>query len=1352
MTKSQLSEYLHLSSMSRLVLLGAFLELAIAIAPDANPASAQIVPDTTLGDESSIINRDAIIRGTPSDQIDGGAIRGFNLFHSFEQFNVDAGRGAYFSNPSGIENIFSRVTGSNASNILGRLGVLGEANLFLINPNGILFGTNASLDVQGSFAGTTANALEFGDRGVFSASNPEAPNALLAIAPSAFLFNQIPVGNLANNSASGLVVPNASSLLLVGGNINLDGGQIFTSSGQIELGGLSAPGRVELTNQDNGLQLNFPQGVPRGNITFQNRSAALTTEGGAVTVHVGDLALSDVSLISVSSEAGAEGSLTGDVTIDAMGTVTLDSGSFIANLGLADSLADVGNISINAQAIRLNNGSQISTDGERNRGAIRLRAAEDITLDNNSLILTFGNPTSIGDSGDIIVTARTINLSNQASINSGTIGQGQTGRTLLQAADTISLSGGSSISSGSGASVFGGTNREPSGNIEIQARSLSLEGQYTSISSGNFDEGRSGNIVITTDDSISLNGYSNISASTGGQGDGGDVQIQTRQLSLTNGAFIDTVTFGTGNSGNLFINVSDAIEIIGSTEFTSRTGAQIVSNSRFSASTFGSGNAGQISIEAGRLSLQGGGAINADAGIDSTGRGGDITIRATDGIEVVGELFNGRFSSNISTATLGSGDAGDLTLETRSFSIREGALVSAASIGSGRGGDLTVNAAELVEVVGTTPDNSFSLLSAGTSGSGDAGRLTIHTGRLSIRDGASVITGSIDQSSGRGGDLTINASELVEVVGTSLDGQISSRLSASTSGIGDAGDLTINTSRLSIRDVGQVSTSTNTGSTGQGGTLTINASDIVEVVGESSDGETGSVISTSTFSSGNAGPININTRQLIVREGGFITTEARPGSTGHGGDLTVNASDVEVLGNAPNSQSFSYLATSTAGPGNAGRLNISTQRLSLRNGGYITTEVQSGGSGQGGELTINAADSVEVMSSSPDDVLSSGLATVTSGLGNAGRLSIDTRRLTLGNGGFISTGTSSSGRGGDLIINATELVEILANPADADLADGLFTATVGSGNAGDLSLTTQRLRIRDGGAVSAATGAGSTGQGGNVNITASDSIEVVGTSENGQLQSLLSVRSRGEGQAGNLTVNTPRLTVQAGAGISAESSAVDGGNIRLNVDRLLLLRQGGNISATAGLAQGAGNGGNITISAPEGFVVAIPAENSDISANAFTGAGGRVEVTSQGIFGLQFRPELTPLSDITASSEFGTSGTVAINSPDASSLQNSLSQLPQGLLDADTLLANSCIARHQEPGTFFVTGPDGLPERPGEGPISTYPTGFVRAVPPDTNASRNANKSAWQVGDAIVEPQGVYQLADGRLVMSRACS
>ena len=213
-----------------------------------NQALAQVIPDNTLGNENSVVNP----RDETSDSIDGGAIRGQNLFHSFQEFNVDAGRGVYFSNPDAVTNIFSRVTGNNASNILGTLGVDGAADLFLINPNGIIFGEGASLDVQGSFAATTASGIEFGEQGSFDAINPQIPQ-LLTINPSAYLFNQIDNQKISGiESQADLEVFSGNKLILLGGNINLDDASIIARGGGIELGGLSKPGRVEINNNSLG--------------------------------------------------------------------------------------------------------------------------------------------------------------------------------------------------------------------------------------------------------------------------------------------------------------------------------------------------------------------------------------------------------------------------------------------------------------------------------------------------------------------------------------------------------------------------------------------------------------------------------------------------------------------------------------------------------------------------------------------------------------------------------------------------------------------------------------------------------------------------------------------------------------------------------------------------------------------------------------------------------------------------------------------------------------------------------------------------------------------------------------------
>jgi len=190
-----------------------------ALAFSTGSALAQITPDDTLGAESSIVTPNANVGGSVGDRIDGGATRGANLFHSFLEFNVGNRQRVYFANPTGIQNIFSRVTGTDPSQIRGTLGVDGGANLFLLNPNGIIFGQNAQLDIAASLVATTANSLLFENGFEFSTRNPQAPPLLTINLSPGLQYGSNRSGAISNSG--NLAV--GQNLTLAAGNLNLQG-------------------------------------------------------------------------------------------------------------------------------------------------------------------------------------------------------------------------------------------------------------------------------------------------------------------------------------------------------------------------------------------------------------------------------------------------------------------------------------------------------------------------------------------------------------------------------------------------------------------------------------------------------------------------------------------------------------------------------------------------------------------------------------------------------------------------------------------------------------------------------------------------------------------------------------------------------------------------------------------------------------------------------------------------------------------------------------------------------------------------------------------------------------------------
>lgn len=477
-------------------------------------------------------------------------------------------------------------------------------------------------------------------------------------------------------------------------------------------------------------------------------------------------------------------------------------------------------------------------------------------------------------------------------------------------------------------------------------------------------------------------------------------------------------------------------------------------------------------------------------------------------------------------------------------------------------------------------------------------------------------------------------------------------------GAGSGGNIDIQGSHIQLADGSQVYTFNTTNV--PGGTLTINASESVSVLGTGrrNSREVPTRVFNLGFFTSNAGTIAINTRQFLVQNGGqvFVGTQG----TGAGGDLIVNASEtVDVSGVSPTQPSiFSAAYSYSDGDGNAGNLLINTNTLKISNGGQVSTTAF--GNGQGGNLTVNAV-TVQLTGGSADQVnglfaqagSSNPLANTPDATGQGGNLTINTGMLVVQNGSRVSAGTFDAGRAGNLVINASSSVQVMGRSVVDQSPSLLNAGSASSGAAGNLSVSTRRLTVEDGGRIA-----------------------VSGTST---------------GVAGNLQITSPFIQLNNQGVLAAETTAGQG-NITLNTSDLRLRRN----SLISTNATGSATGGNIAIATQT--LVAL--ENSDITANAEESFGGRVSIQAKAIFGTKFRPQLTSESDITATSALGPqfSGLVTIQTPGIDPSQG-LVQLQTEVVDLSRLVAEACSpASRQASGEFFMTGRGGLPLGPTDPP------------------------------------------------------
>ncbi|MEH2084305.1 MAG: filamentous hemagglutinin N-terminal domain-containing protein [Nostoc sp.] len=1313
---------------------GWFIPIAICGSSigNTNCAFAEIIPDGTLPNNSSVK-----LEGNNSI-ISGGTQAGSNLFHSFQEFSVPINGAALFNNAADIQNIISRVTGGSASNINGLIGANGIANVFLINPNGIIFGQNAQLNVGGSFVASTANALQFGNIGFFSATQKNIPSPLLTINPSALLFNQIHQNAaIQNNSVAfagidptgffdvfGLRVPDGKSLLLVGGNVSMDGGELNAFGGRVELGGLAQAGTVALGVNGDNLSLKFPDNVARTEVSLTNQAGIYVegAGGGNIAVNASNLEILAGSILSggIGSGLGTSETVAGDITLNATGEIKVAGGSTVGNVVGLGSLGNGGNITIDSGSFSLQDDAILgaSTFGQGNAGNVTVSAKNAVSVADASIFSTVESG-GIGKGGNININAATLSLIDSAQLltliirrasTTAPAGQGDAGNVNINVTGSVNIAGDKNgLKSKISSLVETGTVGN-GGNITIDSGSFSLS-DGAQLQASTLGQGNAGNVTVSAKNAVSVADAGIFSTvESGGVGKGGNININAATLSLIDGAQLLTATArasatapaGRGDAGNVNVNVTGAVDIAGE-----NNGLFSAIFSRVNTGTVGNG--GNITIDSGSFSLSDGARLQAST--SGLGNAGNVTVSAKNAVSIA----DAGIFSTVSSGGVGKG--GNIDISAATLSLIDGAQLTASTSGLGNAGNVNVNITGAVDIAGENNglfSAIFSRVETGTVGNG--GNITIDSGSFSLSDGAQLTASTLGQ--GNAGNVIVSAKNTVDLADASILSTVES------GGVGNGGNITIDSGSFSLQDGSGLSAET----LGQGnaGNVTVRARDTVSLANAyiSSTVSAGGV--------GNGGNIDINAATLSLIDTAQLLTVTRsasataPAGRGNAGNVNINITGAVNIAGAKNRlRSGIFSRTETGTVGNGGNITIDSGSFSLSDGAQL--EASTSGLGNAGNVTLRALDAV-FLTGEPTAILST---VEPGGADKGGNININAATLSLVDSAQLVTitreasDTEPAGRGnaGNVNVNVSGKVDIAGEKNG--FSSGIFslveTGTVGNG--GNITIDSGSFSLRDGGILTAET----FGQGnaGTIKVNAAANVTISGKSSD--INSGLFVNSQSTtGTAGDIIVTSPRVTLDNGGRLFAESASGNGGNINLQTD-LLLLRRGAQISTTAGTDKTGGNGGNITINAPLGFIVAVPSEDSDITANAYTGSGGRVDIQAFGILGIQPRPNRTSVSDITASSEFGVSGTVELNTPDIDP-NSGLVNLPT--VPVDTEVAQTCQAGgNLAKSSFTITGRGGLPPNPSE----ALNTDAVKVDLVSLNPNRD-NRSSSFVPSKIITP------------------
>jgi len=688
-------------------------------------SQGEITLDGILGERGSLVGPHYGISANMGRQ------EGKNLFHSFGQFTLNSYESATFTGPSMVENIIGRVTGGTASWIDGilRSNIQG-ANLYLLNPSGIIFGPNACLDLTGSFHVSTSDYINLGHSGRFDAT--QTNNSLLtADSPSAFGF----LGdNPSDISIQGsfLQVPDGETISLVGGNLELNEGSVF----------LSPNGRINI-------------------VSVESAGEAVFTCGGVEvdSHHLGDISVWGDSYISSSGEGGGAVFIRGGrfvldhsyIWADTWGDI--DGGAI--DIYLEKDLVVTGGISASTyeagcggDIILKVKGLDIIDGGVIEASTFGIGQSGDLKITVKDSLLIFGPGSKIcslvsdsGNAGNIDLTAQTLTITEEGMISGATNGEGR-GADIILKVESLELTNGGMIDTSAFAAGQGGEVMVLATNsvfISNQAGKQDDDDHITGITSISSGTSRSGSIKILTPNlAVANDGL--IIADTHGEGDGGEIELKVGDLSLATGsvfisgtnAALSSCAFREGDGG--LISLSSPILVVSD-------------GGGIEAATLDEGKAGEIILRVSNLTLSDKGYITTNS--FGTGDGGKLTVSATEAVSIFGQKNDG-FGSGLFSEASSGGAAGSISLKTSVLKMTDRGQINASTLAEGVGGDIEVEADQIYL-------SNEARIEAASRGNGDAGDIVINAGDMIYSDHASVATEAIKAD---GGNIRIDTQNL----------------------------------------------------------------------------------------------------------------------------------------------------------------------------------------------------------------------------------------------------------------------------------------------------------------------------------------------------------------------------------------------------------------------------------------------------------------------------------------------------------------------------------------------------------------------------------------------------------------